>query len=66
MIMMGLESEIFTEILRRLFNKRITCFGIHDAVAVIHSKLSVDDIKSVMMSVYAEHGLIPTLSVDYY
>lgn len=66
MIMMRLESEIFTEILRRLFNKRITCFGIHDAVAVIHSKLSVDDIKSVMMSVYAEHGLIPTLSVDYY
>ena len=65
MIMMKLESEIFTEILRRLFNKRITCFGIHDAVAVIHSKLPVDSIKSIMMDVYAEHGLIPTLSVDY-
>jgi len=65
-VMMRLESDIFTEILRRLFNKRIVCFGIHDAVAVIHSKLSEEEIKSVMMNVYADYGLIPTLSVEKY
>lgn len=66
LMLMQLESKIFTEILRRLFNKRIVCFGIHDAVAVIHSKLPVDEVESVMTEVYADYGLIPTLSVDYY
>ena len=66
LLLMRLESKIFTEILRKLFNKRITCFGIHDAVAVIHSKLPVDEVESVMTEVYADYGLIPTLSVDYY
>ena len=65
-MLMRLESKIFTEILRKLFNKRIVCFGIHDAVAVIQSKLSVDDVMSLMTDVYADYGLIPTLSVDYY
>ena len=65
-ILMRLESQIFTEILRRLFNKRIVCFGIHDAVAVLHSKLPVDGVESIMMDVYADYGLIPTLSVDRY
>lgn len=63
-VMMKLESAIFTEILRRLFNKRITCFGIHDAVAVIDAKkMSVEDIKTVMLGVYRLYGLLPTLSI---
>ena len=66
LMLMKLESKIFTQILTKLFNKRICCFGIHDAVAVINSKLSVDEIKVIMMNVYAEYGLIPTLSEDYY
>lgn len=66
MLLMKLESKIFTNILTKLFNKRIVCFGIHDAVAVIKSKLSVEEIKQIMMDNYKEYGLIPTLSVDYY
>lgn len=66
-LMMSLESRIFTEILRRLFNKRITCFGIHDAVAVINpKKMTVQDIQAIMMDVYKEYGMLPTLSVDFY
>lgn len=66
-IMMSLESEIFTEILRRLFNKRISCFGIHDAVVVLdEKKLSVEDIKNIMMDVYKSYGMLPTLSVERY
>lgn len=66
MLLMKLESKIFTNILTKLFNKRIVCFGIHDAVAVIKSKLSVEEIKQIMMDNYKEYGLIPTLSVDHY
>lgn len=66
MLLMKLESKIFTNILTKLFNKRIVCFGIHDAVAVIKSKLSAEEIKQIMMDNYKEYGLIPTLSVDYY
>ena len=66
MLLMKLESKIFTNILTKLFNKRIVCFGIHDAVAVIKSKLSEEEIKQIMMDNYKEYGLIPTLSVDHY
>ena len=66
LMLMKLESKIFTQILTKLFNKRICCFGIHDAVAVINSKFSVEDIKAIMLNVYSDYGLIPTLSVDYY
>lgn len=66
MLLMKLESKIFTNILTKLFHKRIVCFGIHDAVAVIKSKLSEDEIKQIMMDNYKEYGLIPTLSVDHY
>lgn len=66
-LMMSLESRIFTEILRRLFNKRLTCFGIHDAVAVINpKKMTVQDIQAIMMDVYKEYGMLPTLSVESY
>ena len=66
MLLMRLESKIFTNILTKLFNKRIVCFGIHDAVAVIKSNLSEEEIKQIMMANYKEYGLIPTLSVDHY
>lgn len=66
LMLMRLESKIFTKILTILFNKRVVCFGIHDAVAVIRSKLTEDEIKQVMMTVYGQFGLIPTLSVDHY
>ena len=66
MLLMKLESKIFINILTKLFNKRITCFGIHDAVAVIKSKLTENEIKAIMMKEYSVYGLIPTLSTDYY
>ena len=66
MLLMRLESKIFTNILTKLFNKRVVSFGIHDAVAVINSKLSEEDIKQIMMNEYKKFGLVPTLSVDYY
>ena len=66
MLLMRLESNIFANILTKLFNKRIVCFGIHDAVAVLKSKLTEEEIKQVMMNEYKKFGLIPTLSVDYY
>ena len=66
LLLMRLESRIFTKILTRLFNKRVSCFGIHDAVAVLKSKLTEEDVKKVMMDVYQEYGLVPTLSIDHY
>ena len=66
-LMMGLESSIFIEVLKRLFNKRITCFGIHDAVAVINpKKKTIEDIKAIILNVYKDYGMMPTLSVEYY
>lgn len=65
-LLMKLESKIFIGILTKLFNKRICCFGIHDAVAVIKSSISVEQIQDIMMKEYAKYGLVPTLSVDYY
>lgn len=66
-LMMGLESSIFIEVLKRLFNKRITCFGIHDAVAVINpKKMTIEDIKAIILDVYKGYGMMPTLSVEYY
>ena len=66
LLLMRLESKIFTKILRSLFNKRVKCFGIHDAVAVLKSKLSEEEIQKIMLAAYHEYGLIPTLSIDYY
>ena len=67
-LMMQLESKIFTKILTKLLNKRgFRCFGIHDAVAVMEPKdLSKEDVMEIMKKVYAEFGLVPTLSIDVF
>ena len=67
-VMMDLESEIFREVLKSLYRKRIPCVHIHDAVVVLDSRAKVDieDVEAVMRAVYQKYGLHPTFSVDTY
>lgn len=63
--MMQLESQIFTEILTRLFKKRgVKVVGIHDAVAIIDNSVEPEKVQEVMMKVFGEFGVIPTLLVE--
>ena len=67
-IMMGLESEIFREVLKSLYRKRIPAVHIHDAVVIPDTRAQVDveKVESVMRDVYMKFGLHPTFSVDTY
>ena len=67
-IMMDLESEIFREVLKSLYRKRIPAVHIHDAIVIpdIRAKVDVEQVESVMRDVYKKHGLHPTFSVDKY
>lgn len=67
-IMMGLESEIFREVLKSLYRKRIPAVHIHDAVVIPDTRAQVDveKVESVMRDVYKKFGLHPTFSVDTY
>ena len=67
-VMMDLESEIFREVLRSLYRKRIAAVHIHDAIVVPETRAEVDveQIQDVMREVYKQHGLHPTFSVDTY
>jgi hypothetical protein len=63
--LMQLESCIFTEILTRLYKKRtFRGVAIHDAIAVLDSNTSPEDVKKIMEKVYSEIGLCPTFSVE--
>lgn len=63
--LMQLESAIFTEILTRLFKKRdLHCIGIHDAIAVLNDKYPPEFVEGVMLDVYKEYGLLPTLDIE--
>ena len=65
-IMMDLESEIFRELLKSLYRKRIPAVHIHDAVVIPDTRAQVDveKVESVMRDVYKKFGLHPTFSVD--
>ena len=67
-VMMDLESEIFREVLRSLYRKRIAAVHIHDAIVVPETKseVNVEQIQDVMREVYKQHGLHPTFSIDTY
>ena len=67
-VMMDLESEIFREVLRSLYRKRIAAVHIHDAIVVPETRgeVDVEKIKDVMQEVYKQHGLHPTFSIDTY
>ena len=67
-IMMDLESEIFREVLKSLYRKRIPAVHIHDAIVVpeTRAKVVTEQVESVMRDVYKEFGLHPTFSVDTY
>ena len=67
-IMMDLESEIFREVLKSLYRKRISAVHIHDAIVIPDTRAQVDveKVESVMRDVYMKYGLHPTFSVDKY
>lgn len=67
-VMMHLESEIFREVLKSLYRKRIPAVHIHDAVVIPDTRAQVDvkKVESVMRDVYEKFGLHPTFSVDTY
>ena len=67
-VMMDLESEIFREVLKSLYRKRIPAVHIHDAIVIpdTRAKVDVEQVESVMRDVYKKHGLHPTFSIDTY
>ena len=67
-LMMTLESNIFREILSRLFKRRISAVHIHDAIVIPETRAQVEisTIEKVMRDVYKQFGLHPTFSTDIY
>lgn len=68
--MMRLESQLFHQILMKLYNKRYKVVSIHDAIVVLDVKsnesCSVEVVKDIIEYVYSAYGLHPDVSVDYY
>ena len=67
-IMMNIEAEIFGEILKSLYKKRISAVHIHDCIVTPKTRTQVEEqkVEDVMRAVYKKFGLHPTLSVDKY
>ena len=67
-VMMDLESEIFREVLKALYRKRISVVHIHDAIVVPNTRaeVNIEQIQAVMREVYKQYGLHPTFSIDTY
>lgn len=67
-LMMTLESNIYREILSRLFKRRISAVHIHDAIVIPETRAHVEisTIEKVMRDVYKQFGLHPTFSTDIY
>lgn len=67
-VMMDIESEIFREVLKALFRKRISAVHIHDAVVIPQTRAVVEaeQVEDVMRSAYKKFGLHPTFSIDIY
>ena len=67
-VMMDIESQIFREVLKALFRKRISAVHIHDAVVVPDTRAVVEaeQVEDVMRSTYKKFGLHPTFSIDKY
>lgn len=67
-VMMDIESEIFREVLKALFRKRINAVHIHDAIVIPQTRAMVEEeqVEVVMRDVYKKFGLHPTFSTDIY
>ena len=67
---MSLESQLFRETLKRLFEKGYKVISIHDAIVVLdvaeNTDLTPQIVKDVLCEVYTEIGLIPDCSTDFY
>lgn len=68
--LMALESQLFRETLKRLFEKGYKVISIHDAIVVLNvdenENLTPEMVKDVLCEVYSEVGLVPDCSVDFY
>lgn len=68
--LMALESQLFRETLKRLFEKGYKVISIHDAIVVLdvaeNTDLTPQIVKDVLCEVYSEIGLVPDCSVDFY
>lgn len=68
--LMALESQLFRETLKRLFEKGYKVISIHDAIVVLNvdenENLTPEMVKDVLCEVYAEIGLLPDCSTDFY
>lgn len=68
--MMRLESELFHQILTKLFNKRFKVISVHDAIVVLdvkaNSKCTVEVVKEIIQNAYNDRGLSPDISTDIY
>lgn len=68
--LMALESKLFREALKRLFQHGYKVVSIHDAIVVLDVKenktCTPELVKGILTDVYAEEGLVPDCSVDFY
>lgn len=68
--LMALESQLFRETLKRLFEKGYSVVSIHDAIVVLdvaeNENLTSEIVKQILNEVYAEIGLLPDCSTDFY
>lgn len=68
--LMALESKLFRKALKRLFQMGYKVVSIHDAIVVLDLKenkaCTPELVKGILADVYAEEGLVPDCSVDYY
>ncbi|MEE0992579.1 MAG: hypothetical protein UH542_06345 [Bacteroidales bacterium] len=68
--LMALESKLFIEALRRLFEMGYEVVSIHDAIVVLdtpaNKNCSVEIVENVLKEVYKEEGLVCKCSVDEY
>ena len=65
-VMMNLESRIFTGILERMYSKRWNAIHIHDCIIVPETinknQPTRDEVIEIMKDVYKQYGLAPTFS----
>ena len=68
--MMAMESELFHEILRKLYAKHFQVVNIHDAIVVPGVKendgCTKELVSETITNVYRKHCLMPNVSVDVY
>lgn len=65
-VMMNLEAQIFTTILKRIYAKRWNAIHIHDCIVVPKdcnaNHPTIEQVRSIMEDVYKDFGLCPTLA----